>query len=96
MISEESRVEPEDDGGEHHHRPIVECAFLVARRQPTPLFEPVDTALHDVAPRIDRPVEDQRATRPSGAARLLIAPLWDGVGDVALARLHFYASWRRS
>jgi hypothetical protein len=44
-LSDESRVEPEDDGGEHDHPAVIEHAFLVMRCQSTPLFEPIDSTL---------------------------------------------------
>lgn len=63
-MSSGSRGEPEDDGGEDHHRPIIDRALLIARRQPAPLLEAIDTALHDVAASVDRLVERQRTTGP--------------------------------
>jgi hypothetical protein len=43
-------------------RSIVGRAFLVARRQPAPLFEPVNAPLHDVATGIDRRIKGQWPT----------------------------------
>src|SRR5690242_15890719 len=75
------RLEPDSRGGDDHHRPVVDRALLVAGGQPTPLFEPIDAALHDVAPRVDGLVEDQRASRSSRSPGALIAALGDGVRD---------------
>ena len=82
--SHELRVEPDDDGGEDHHRAVVDGAFLVAGGQPAPLFEAVDAAFHDVASGIGRSVEGQRTTRPRGAARALVGALGNGMWDLAL------------
>jgi hypothetical protein len=82
-LPDESRLEPHDNGGDDDHRPVVDRPLLVASREPAPLFEPVDAALHDVAPRIDRLLKCQRATTPCRAPRPLITPLWDGVRDLA-------------
>jgi hypothetical protein len=79
-----SGVQPDDNGCQNQHGAIIERAFLVTRRQPTPLFEPIDAALHHVAPRVDERSEDQRATWVSGPLRSLVASLWDGVLDLPL------------
>ena len=65
---------------------VVERTLLVARRQPTPLFEPIDTALHHIAPRIGRRIEDEWTPAPSRSLRSLVAALWDGVLDLSLPR----------
>jgi hypothetical protein len=85
-VADESGVKPEDDRGQDEHGAIVDRALLVAGRQPTPLFEPIDAALHHVAPRIDRLVEDQWTPAPSRSTLSLIAPLWNGVLDLSLAQ----------
>lgn len=48
------------------------------------MFEPIDAALHHIAPRVDDLVKDQRTTRSSRALRPLVASLWDGVLDLPL------------
>ncbi len=85
-LSDESRREPDGDGGDDHQRPVVDRAFLVARCQATPLFEAIDAALHDVAAGIGRRVEGQRATGSRGAPCSLIGALGNGVRDVPLAQ----------
>src|SRR5215467_13155574 len=45
-VSDESRREPDGDGGDDHHRPEVDGALLVAGGQPAPLFEAIDTAFN--------------------------------------------------
>jgi hypothetical protein len=79
-----SRVKPEDDGGQDQHGPIVDGAFLVTRRQATPLFEPIDAALHHVAPRVDDRIEDERTAWSRRPLRPLVASLGDGVLDLPL------------
>jgi hypothetical protein len=44
-LPDESRVKPKDEGGGDEHRAVVGRTLLVARRQSTPLLEPIDTAL---------------------------------------------------
>jgi hypothetical protein len=39
------------------------------------LFEPIDAALDDIAPRVDGLVEDQRTPQPSRPLRSLVASL---------------------
>jgi hypothetical protein len=65
---------------------VVERTLLVARRQPTPLFEPIDTALHHIAPRVDRLTEDEWTPAPSRSLRSLVAALWVGAFDLSLPR----------
>jgi len=55
---------PDDNGGKDHQRRVVDGALFVVRGQISPLFEPIDAALDDIAPRVDRPVEDQGTTAP--------------------------------
>src|SRR5215472_13980147 len=74
-VPDASRVKPDDGRGKHDHRPVLERTFLVAGGQPTPLCEPVDTARHDVAPRVDRLVEDEWTTRSRRALRSLVTSL---------------------
>jgi hypothetical protein len=81
-LSDASRFEPDDNGGDDHHRPVVDGAFFVARSESTPLLEPIDAALDHIASRIDGRVEGQRAARSAGAVRALIAALRDGVRDL--------------
>ncbi len=81
-LSDESGVEPENDGGDDDHRSVVDHALLVARGEPAPLLEAVDAALHDVATRVGRLVEGQRATRSGRATRPLIAALRNRVRDL--------------
>jgi hypothetical protein len=83
-LSNGSRVEPDDDGRDDDQRPIVNCAFLVAGRQPTPLFEAIDTPLDQVAPGIDGFVEEERPSWPNCSLRTLVASLWNGVRDLSL------------
>jgi len=40
-----SAFEPADNGGADEYGWVVDCTLLVARRQSTPLFEPIDEAL---------------------------------------------------
>lgn len=80
-----SRLQPQDDRGEHHHRPVIDGAFLVAGSQPTPLFEPIDAALDDIATRIDRGIEEERSPWPSRSLRALVASLGNSVGNVSAA-----------
>ena len=68
-LSDESRFQPGDDGGEHHHRPIVDGPFLVACCQPAPLFEPNVAAFGHVAPHTRFRVEGQRTTALGGPPR---------------------------
>src|SRR5690348_11905932 len=65
-LSDESRFQPEDDGGEHHHRPIVDGPFLVACRQPAPLFGPIVAAFDHVALHVRVLIEGQRTTALGG------------------------------
>lgn len=81
-MSDESRLEPENDGSNDDHCAVVDGAFLVAGRQPPPLFEPVDAALDHIPPRVNCLIEDQGATRSRRATRALIAALRDGVRDL--------------
>src|SRR5262249_2152413 len=74
----------EDDGSQDDHRPIVDGSFFVACRQATPLFEPVDAALHDVATRVDRLVEGQRTSRSCRSTGALIASFRNRMRDLAL------------
>lgn len=81
-LSDASGFEPDDDGSEDDQRAIVGGALLVAGGEPTPLFKSIDAAFDDVATGIDRLVEGQRPTRPTGALRPLITTLRNGVWDV--------------
>lgn len=81
-----SRFEPEDDGGNDDHRPVVDRTLLVAGGQSTPLFEPVDTALDYIATGVDRPIENQWTTSPRRTARLLITSFRNRVRDLPLAQ----------
>ena len=83
-LSDASPGKPEGDGSDDDHRSLVERAFLVARRQPTPLFQAVDAPLHDVATFVNRLAVSQGATGPERTSRPLIAPLGNGVPDVPL------------
>jgi hypothetical protein len=74
-LADESRAEPDNNRGEYNYRAVIERAFLVTSRQSTPVLEPIDAALDDVAAGVDRLVEDQRAPRSSGPVRALVAPL---------------------
>jgi hypothetical protein len=85
-LSAASAFEPEDDGGENEHGAIIERALLIASRQSTPLFEAIDTALHDIATGIDRLVEEERPPRSSGSLRALVASLGNGVLDLPLTQ----------
>jgi hypothetical protein len=85
-LSDESRVEPDDDGSDHDHRPIVGGALFVAGSQAPPLLEAVDAALDHVAACVGRLVEGERATWPFVASHPLIAALGNGVRDVPLAQ----------
>jgi hypothetical protein len=87
-----SRVEPDDNRSDDHHRPVINRTLLVTRGQPAPLFEPVDTALHHVAPRVDDPVKDQRTARSRGPLRLLVTSLRNRVLDLTLPQ-HAAAAW---
>jgi len=51
-------------GGKDHQRRVVDGALFVARGQILPPFEPIDAALDDIAPRVDRPVEGQGTPAP--------------------------------
>jgi hypothetical protein len=82
-LSDTSRVEPEDDRGEDEHGAVVDGALLVARCQSTPLLEAIEAPLEDVAPGISRLVEGERTTRSDRVTRPLIAPLRNGVRDLA-------------
>jgi hypothetical protein len=46
MPQVDSCVEPDDDGGEHDHRPVIGRVFLIPGRQSAPLLEAVDAALN--------------------------------------------------
>src|SRR6478609_2691574 len=81
-FADASRVEPDNDGGDNDHRPVVGSALLIARRQPTPLLEAIDAALHHVATRVDRLLKDQRTTRSDRATRPLISALRYGMRDL--------------
>src|SRR5262249_48103492 len=84
--SDESRFEPDEVGGDDDHRPVVERTLLEARRQPTPLFESIDAALHHVASDVDAPVEDQWAPRSSHSLRSLVTALGNRVLDLPLTQ----------
>lgn len=81
-MSDESRLKPDDDGGDNDHRPIVDGALLVAGGESTPLFEPIDTAFDDVAPGRGRPVERQRASWPGRPLGALVTALRDRMRDL--------------
>src|SRR5262249_2986497 len=68
-LSDASRGKPEGDGRDDDHRPLVDRAFLVARRQPTPLFQAVDAPFHDVATFVDRLAVSQGTTGPERTPR---------------------------
>src|SRR5260221_7361790 len=85
-LSDESAFEPKDDGGQDEQRSVIDGALLVAGRQTTPLFEAIDAAFDDIAPRIDRFVEDQRTPWPSCSLRALVASLGNRVLDLPLAQ----------
>ena len=78
--ADKSLFEPEDDRGDDDHRAIIERPLLVARGQPTPLFEPIDAALDDIATRVDRGIEEERSPWPSRSSRALVASLGNSVG----------------
>jgi hypothetical protein len=59
ILSDASRAQPDDDGGENHHRLVVDRPLLIARGDPTLLLEQSAAALHHVAPRLDRLVEEE-------------------------------------
>jgi hypothetical protein len=85
-LSDASAFEPEDDGGKDEHGAAVECTFLVARRQATPLFEPIDAALDHVASGVDREIEEERSPWPRCSLRALIASLGNRAVDLPLAQ----------
>ena len=87
-----SRVEPDDNRSDDHHRSVINRTLLVACGQPAPLFEPVDTALHHVAPRVGDPVKDPRTARSRGPLRLLVTSLRNRVLDLTLPQ-HAAAAW---
>jgi hypothetical protein len=80
--SEELGLEPEDDGGQDNHCPIIDGSLLVAGGHAPPLFEPINAALDHIAPRIGRLVKDEWTTRSSGPMGALIAALWNRVFDL--------------
>src|SRR6476659_2213144 len=79
-------VEPEHEGGDDDHRPVVDGALLVAGGQPAPLLEPIDAALHHVAQPIPLFVEGEWAPGPMRPSFTLIGPLRNGVRDSALTQ----------
>src|SRR5262245_12272853 len=85
-MSDASAFEPDDDGGEDDQCAVIECAFFEARGQPTPLFEPTDAALHDVAPRVDRWVKVEGTSWSSRSLGTLVASLGNGARDLALSQ----------
>src|SRR5216683_1584278 len=68
-LSDESRIEPDDDGRDDHQRAVVGRALLIACGESAPLLEPIDAALDDVATGIDRLVKGERATWPGRPLR---------------------------
>ena len=86
VVPDESRLKPDDDGGQDNHRAIIERAFLIPGGYTAPLFKPVDAAFHHVASRIDRLVKDEWTTRSRRASRSLVASLWDRMLDLPLAQ----------
>src|SRR5262245_37651153 len=68
------------------HRAVVDCALLVARRQPTPLLGHVDGAPDHVATGADGIVEDQRTTQSGCTMHSLVASLWDEMRDLPVAQ----------
>jgi len=84
--SDGSGLQPEDDRGKDQHRPVIECAFLIAGGEATPLFEAIDAALDHVAPCVDGLIKDQWTTRPRSPLRLLVASLGNRVRDLPLAQ----------
>ena len=85
-LSDESRLEPEDDRGDDDHRAIVGGALFVAGGQSAPLLEPIDTTLDHIPTGVDRLVEGERTARPSRPPGTLIPSLGDCVRDLALAQ----------
>ena len=79
-------IKPQDESGEDEHRAIVERALLVSRGESTPLLKPIDAALDEIAPSVDRWIEDEGTTGSQCPLRTLVASLRDGVLDLSLTQ----------
>lgn len=84
-MSGESR-EPEDEAREQEQGVVVVGSLLEACGNATPLLEPVDAALNDVAPSIALSIQNEGAARATSAALTLVGSFWDGVGYAALTQ----------
>ena len=85
-VADELRVEPEDDGGENKHCAIIDRALLISGGDPTPLFEPIDAALHHVATGRDGFVKEEGPSWSNCPLRTLVVSLGNGVLDLPLAQ----------